>query len=294
MTLRHLRIFCAVYQRGSMSAAAQALFMTQPSVSQAIRELEEHCGTPLFERLGKRLLVTPEGERLYPRACSLIDQFDDLDRALTQAGQRRQLRVGANLTVGYALLHRYLAQVEAAYPDAEIEVYVSRSSDLLARLERNELDLALTESLTGWPDYLQYPFHDDRIAAVAHPEHPIFQSVPATAGDLARCRLLLRERGAGVREQFERLMEREGLSARPYWESISTTVLLHAARRGEGVAVLAWELVREALGQYPDTLREVPVDGLDFHRQLVLVVHRKKYRSELMQAMAQTVLGHLL
>ena len=294
MTLRHLRIFCAVCQHGSMSAAAQALFMTQPSVSQAIRELEAHCGTPLFERLGKRLPLTPAGEALYPRACAMLEEFDDLERDLAQSGQRQQLRIGANLTVGNALLHRYLNRLEALYPHAEIQVYVSRSSELMERLERNQLDLALTEQLGGWPDYLQYPFHEDRIVAVSHPEHPIFRSLPATAAQLAGQRLLLRERGAGVREQFERLMAQSGYACRPYWESISNTVLIHAAERREGVAVLAWELVREALESSPDRLREVPVTGLDFHRQLVFVLHRKKYRSVMIQAMAEIVLGRRL
>ncbi|MGM9537785.1 MAG: LysR family transcriptional regulator, partial [Candidatus Onthomonas sp.] len=143
MTLRHLRIFCAVLEQGSMSAAAQSLFMTQPSVSQAIRELEQHYSCVLFERMGRRLAVTPAGERLYPRARALVEQFEELERAQSQEGQRQLLRIGANLTVGSALLHDYLAQLERRCPGAEIQVYVSRSADLIQRLNENRLDLAL-------------------------------------------------------------------------------------------------------------------------------------------------------
>lgn len=291
MTLRHLRIFCAVLEQGSMSAAAQSLFMTQPSVSQAIRELEQHYGCVLFERMGRRLAVTPAGERLYPRARALVEQFEELEQAQSREGQRQLLRIGANLTVGSALLHDYLARLEQRCPGAEIQVYVSRSADLIQRLNENRLDLALTEALSDQPDYFQIPFCQDRILAAAHPEHPIFQLERVTPEALAAQRLLLRERGAGVREQFQRLMEARGLACRPYWESVSSTVLIHAAQRKEGVAILPYQLAREALETHPELLREVPVAELDFRRQLVLICHRKKYISRMMSLLGEIILG---
>lgn len=294
MTLRHLRIFCAVRERGSMSAAAQALFLTQPTVSQAIRELEAHYSCVLFERLGRRLTLTPAGERLYPKARALVEQFDELERTQSQEGQRQLLRIGANLTVGSALLHDYLAKLERSCPGAEIQVYVSRSSDLIQRLNQNQLDLALTEELLGQPDYIQLPFYQDRILAAAHPEHPIFQLETVTPEALAAQRLLLRERGAGVREQFQRLMEARGLPCKPYWESVSSTVLIHAAQRKEGVAILPYQLARDALEDHPQLLQEVPVSGLDFRRKLVLLYHRRKYISDMMERLAEIVLGQPL
>lgn len=291
MTLRHLRIFCAVLEQGSMSAAAQSLFMTQPSVSQAIRELEQHYGCVLFERMGRRLAVTPAGERLYPRARALVEQFEELEQAQSREGQRQLLRIGANLTVGSALLHDYLARLEQRCPGAEIQVYVSRSADLIQRLNENRLDLALTEALADQPDYFQIPFCQDRILAAAHPAHPVFQLDRVTPEALAAQRLLLRERGAGVREQFQRLMEARGLACRPYWESVSSTVLIHAAQRKEGVAILPYQLAREALETHPELLREVPVAELDFRRQLVLICHRKKYISRMMSLLVEIILG---
>ena len=291
MTLRHLRIFCAVLEQGSMSAAAQSLFMTQPSVSQAIRELEQHYGCVLFERMGRRLAVTPAGERLYPRARALVEQFEELEQAQSREGQRQLLRIGANLTVGSALLHDYLARLEQRCPGAEIQVYVSRSADLIQRLNENRLDLALTEALADQPDYFQIPFCQDRILAAAHPAHPVFQLERVTPEALAAQRLLLRERGAGVREQFQRLMEARGLACRPYWESVSSTVLIHAAQRKEGVAILPYQLAREALETHPELLREVPVAELDFRRQLVLICHRKKYISRMMSLLGEIILG---
>lgn len=289
VTLRHLRIFCAVCERGSMSAAAQSLFMAQPSVSQAVRELEEHYGTLLFERLGRRLALTPAGERLYPRARAMVDQFDELERETARDCQPQVLRIGANLTVGCALLHSFLNRLEAEYPQAELRVYVSRSSDLLERLEGNRLDVALTEALPGQPNYIQLHFAQDRILAAAHPEHPIFQHIPATAEALSQTRLLLRERGSGVREQFQRLMEQAGCPCEPYWESVSSTVLIRAAREQEGVTVLPYQLAREALETHPDSFREVPVQGMDFHRELVLLYHRDKYVSHLMGRLIKLV-----
>ena len=90
MTTRHLKIFLNVYITGSMPAAAQKLYMTQPSVSQAIRELEEHYGVPLFERLYRKLYPTQAGKQLFLYAEKFLGMFDDME-ATMQADALPQL-----------------------------------------------------------------------------------------------------------------------------------------------------------------------------------------------------------
>ena len=79
MTIRHLKIFLAVAETGKMSEAAARLYISQPTVSQAIRELEEHYGTHLFERLSKKLYITPAGKELYAGALKAVREFDQLE-----------------------------------------------------------------------------------------------------------------------------------------------------------------------------------------------------------------------
>ena len=82
MTLRHLRIFAAVVDNGTMHAAAEKLFISQPTITQTVKELEEHYGCLLFERFGKRLVITPAGQELLEHARSLLAEFDRLEQAM--------------------------------------------------------------------------------------------------------------------------------------------------------------------------------------------------------------------
>lgn len=103
MTIRHLTVFVAVAEQGSMSAAAKHLYISQPTVSQAIRELENHYNGLLFERLGKKLYLTDRGKLLLPHAREMIRQFQQLEELMQNQGQSSTLKLGSTLTVGTCL-----------------------------------------------------------------------------------------------------------------------------------------------------------------------------------------------
>ena len=97
MTIRHLNIFVAVADFGSMSAAASHLYLSQPTVSQAIRELEKHYNGLLFERLGKKLYLTERGKLLLSRARELVHQFEETEELMLNQGQSPNLKLGQRL-----------------------------------------------------------------------------------------------------------------------------------------------------------------------------------------------------
>ena len=103
MTLRHLTIFLTVAQQGSMSGAARALYLSQPTVSQDIGELEKHYNGLLFERLGKKLYLTDRGKLLLPHAEQLVQQFRQVEELMLNQGQSSTLKLGSTITVGTCL-----------------------------------------------------------------------------------------------------------------------------------------------------------------------------------------------
>ena len=105
MTIRHLRIFEAVAREGSMNRAAARLYLSQPTVSKAVKELEEYYGVRLFERLSQRLYITREGELLLSYARQVLEGFDRMERALRRPDRPQELRVGCSVTVGTALIN---------------------------------------------------------------------------------------------------------------------------------------------------------------------------------------------
>lgn len=119
MTIRHLKIFLAVAETGKMSEAAARLYISQPTVSQAIRELEDHYGTRLFERLSKKLYITPAGKELYGGALKAVREFDQLEQNMKEGSLREVLRLGASITVGTCLIPALLKDFEGAMPQVE-------------------------------------------------------------------------------------------------------------------------------------------------------------------------------
>ena len=99
MTIRHLNIFLAVAEYGTMSAAAEHLYLSQPTVSQAVRELEQHYNCLLFERLGKKLYLTDQGRLLLDKSQEVVMQFRELEELMWNQGQTPVLKLGSTLTV---------------------------------------------------------------------------------------------------------------------------------------------------------------------------------------------------
>ena len=104
MTIRHLKIFLTVAETGKMSMAAEQLYITQPSVSQAVRELEDHYQILLFERLSKKLYITEDGKKLYVTAKQLVTQFENLEESMRKENRREKIRIGGTVTLGSGLL----------------------------------------------------------------------------------------------------------------------------------------------------------------------------------------------
>lgn len=112
MTLRHLEIFLAVAETGSMRKAAEGLYISQPTVSGAIREIEAEYDVLLFERLNQRLFITPEGRQLTIYAREILSLFHEMEYTLRHSSDHAILRIGATLTVGTCVLPEILRQLE--------------------------------------------------------------------------------------------------------------------------------------------------------------------------------------
>ena len=281
MTIRHLKIFIAVYNERNMTAAANKLFITQPSVSQAIKELENYYGVELFERISNKLYVTESGKKVYQYAKNIMKLFDELEDGLKENAVKKKLIVGANYTVGAVLIHKYIKNFNSLYPNSEIRVIVNKASILKEMLRKNELDLALIEETKNESDFIEDSFYNDRIVVVADPEHPLFQKNEVTAYDIVNEHLLLREKGAGVRNLFELKMNQIGLVIEPYWESTSTTALINAAEDKIGIAVLPFELVKDHITS--GSLKELKVKNMDFSRKLIIMYHKDKFLTSAMK-----------
>jgi DNA-binding transcriptional LysR family regulator len=154
MTIRHLRIFIEVVINGSMSAAASKLYISQPTVSQAIRELEEHYGVLLFNRLNRRLYITDAGEKLFSYAKSVVKQFDQMEEKMLNINQKEKIRIGSTITVGECILSDLINIFAKKEPNIEVYSYVNNTQIIESKLLDSEIDIGIVEGEIKSPDFI--------------------------------------------------------------------------------------------------------------------------------------------
>lgn len=275
MTRKHFTIFVEVCRFLNFSQAAEALNTTQPAVSLAVKELESHYGVALFERMNRRVYLTPAGEALLATAQDVLRGFQEAEETLGQ-GRPLALRVGANVSFGEAGLAQVLGRFRQEHPQVRLRALVANSDKIQSLLAENQLDVGIVDGL-GVSERLraQPLYQEDLVLAAAPGRFP----APATVEELAALPLLLREPGSGLRSSVDRVFSQQGLAPQPLLESTSTAALAQAAKAGLGVAILP-----EALAQRESGLQVETVPEVRFFRQFACALHRQKAPSPALEA----------
>ena len=271
MTIRHLKTFCAVCEEGGITRAAEKLCVAQPSVSQTIGELERYYGVSLFDRVGRRLVLTPEGERLRVKAQEAIASFSEFEEAARDTKARHIIRIGSSVTAGQMVLPRLITAIETTLDRAECRAIADSAAAVEQLVEEGSLDLALVEGSVSRALAAEAVF-SDRLMAVCSAGMKIKNTL--SPSELVSLPLLLRRRGSASRDLFDERLSALGLKAQPKLSSSSNSVLLAAAREGLGVAVLPEALVAADLSA--GRLKEVRIQGLELSRRWFAVRRQDK------------------
>ncbi|MBE6989532.1 MAG: LysR family transcriptional regulator [Ruminococcaceae bacterium] len=275
MTIRHLRIFIAVYQQQNMTRAARELHMTQPTVTRAIQELEDYYGVRLFERINRRLSITEGGRRLYAQAVHIVDSLELLEKELKNWDEVGVLRIGATPTLASTLLPQVLSDFEARHPNLRVRSTVYSGTYLEQALLDNELDLALIEGGIRAEHLLAESFLEDRLILLLPPDDPRRNAAALSLRDLAGSRFLMYESGSMDRSYLEHAFVRQGIPLEIAMESVSTHAIVQAVHMGLGVSFLPESLVRYSVESGFVTTRAVY--DQQFERKCYLVRHENKY-----------------
>lgn len=281
MTLRHLKIFVSVCECGGVTLAAEKLYLAQPSVSLAIRELEEFYDTRLFDRIARRLRLTDSGQKLLSYASHIVSMCDQMEREMRSRDSVGNLRVGSSITIGTCLLPKLVRRFTDEHPCVKVRVTMDNSRQIARLVLENSLDFALVEGVPEEVQLVYEKFLDDELVFVCGNDSPLADRAFVTAEELAQCQFLLREKGSGARELFDSCMLLHHIAVEPLWESISTQAILNAVEQGVGVSVLPLRLAEPSLEQ--GLVRRVRLEGISFDRHFYIVRHKNKYLSVPMQ-----------
>lgn len=283
MTLRHMMIFRTVCETEyNTTRAAEALHMTQPAVSLAIKELEQYYGLRLFDRIGRRLRITDAGKLFLQYATHISELFNDMETGLRDWGTKGILRVGASITIGSQFLPGYVKAFSNLCPGIDVRAIVEQGERLEKKLLENELDCALTEGIVHDTNIVSEAYMEDHLSIICAADKGWQQGQSISMEEFQKQRFLLREPGSGTREVFDRTIAQAGLSITPIWEAMSTTALVNAVINGLGIAVLPHRMILPALRQ--GLIIAVKVQELQFRRNFYITYHKNKFLTEAAKA----------
>ncbi len=244
-----MRLLVEIERRGSLSGAARAIGIGQPSASQHLRLLEAAAGQRLVERNGRGSRLTESGRILAAHAAQALATLGAAEEQLGElAGlQRGTIHLGASTAPGVYLLPGALACFRRDYPEVTVEVEIAGSGEILRRLLAGRIQLAIVGATSADERIVLEPFLDDEIVGIAKPG-----TVPLRDGRIApealrRSMLLVREASSSSRALVERELADAGVQPAGTWELGSSEAIKRAAREGLGVAFLSRYAVLDEL-----------------------------------------------
>lgn len=275
ISLRQLEVFDAVCRLGSVTAAAQAVNLSQSAASQALAELELALDGALFARIGRRLLLNERGEHLRAQAAELLERASTIEATLRGTTVvAPTLRIAASRTVGGYLLPERLAAYLQAQPDARIELAVMNTEAVVDEVASLRAVAGFVEGSVHRADVVAHRWSDDAMIVVAAPSHPLVAQRP-TVKRFAASRWIMRERGSGTREMFEHAAQLAGFVPDVALELGAPQAVVRAVAAGAGLGCMSRLVVGDALRR--GDLVELPAPFLDLRRPLMVVLRRGAY-----------------
>ncbi|GAK13481.1 LysR family transcriptional regulator [Geomicrobium sp. JCM 19039] len=281
MKIHTFELFCLIAEKGSISSAAREAYLTQPSVTKSVRDLEEEFGCLLFNRQQGRISLTEAGKQLYPHARAIVSEFYNSKEAVLFIQQHIQskLRIGASYTLGEYVLPKIISSFKQQSP-GELQLQILNTPDILDLLHADELDLAFVEGEVGGDDFTKEPIATDEIVAIAAPTHPLAARTSLVIDDLYPHHLISREEASGTRRIVEQhLSERMKSPPSPYIELSTTQAVKSAVLSGVGYAFVSRLVVEQEIGH--GAFVHIPIANLSIHRTLWAVKKEKRFEKPL-------------
>ena len=273
LNLDYLKTFVAVVERGSFSAAADHLQLTQPAVSLQIRQLEKSLGTVLIERVGRVARATVAGEELLAHAAGIdaavTSAMSAVSRHATEGKGR--VRIGTGATACIFLLPPILTHLRQRFPNLEITVTTGNTAEIVKAVEDNLLDVGLVTMPVSSRSLYITPVMDDEFVLVAPAGMPLPTRITAAA--LSTRPVILFEPGGNTRRIADEWFARSGTKLRPVMSLGSVEATKAMVGVGLGCAILPELAVRNLA---PGSRTVVRSRSPRLHRKLVAVVRRDK------------------
>jgi DNA-binding transcriptional LysR family regulator len=284
LDLRQVEIFYYVAKFGSFSKAAEALLLTQPTISGHIKALEDSLSLVLFDRLGRGISLTRAGEMLYGYAERLLSTKTAALQSLQelQGGLRGELLIGGSSIPGQYILPTVLGDFKRHYPGITVLLHITDTMQTLDHVVHGETELGLVGAHVPHLQVTYQPFVDDELVLAVPPGHPWAARGTVSLQMLPNEPFIQRERGSGSRLVIEQTLKRHGLepgSLRISAEMGSTEAIKQGIKAGVGISIISRIALADELRAR--SLYAVILQDVAFRRSFYIIRHRMRTLSPL-------------
>jgi DNA-binding transcriptional LysR family regulator len=285
--LRQLEIFVKVAEFGSFSKAAEALYLTQPTVSEHIRTLEDEVGVRLLDRLGRGAAITRAGQLLLSYAQRMLALSREARQAMDgfQGRMSGELLIGASTIPGEYVLPAMIGRFKEKYPDISITLLIGDSQTAVDWVAEGRAELGVVGARLSHRGVDYKELMPDEVVVVVPGTHPWHGRKQIALEELRSEPLLIRERGSGTRAALEGALAEAGMdlgSFRTVGEMGSTQAIKQAVKAGVGVSLVSKRAVEEECKS--GLLWCLRVKDLKVTRSFHLATHKERSRSPLAEA----------
>ena len=289
MNLNQLKIFYLAAKQGSLSAAAESLYITQPAVTKGIQRLQKHYELKLFNRFGKKMALTDAGEVLYKIAESIFEMENQAEESLRDFQQRKRgyIRILASESFGSYYLPFIIDRFSLMNPNVRV------SMDTLP----TELIVEKTATLSNDIGFISYPVPhkklvsreilEDSYQIIVPPGHPFAAKSSIDPADLAGQPLIVHEKESAPRRSIEDYIRRHSISLSIPLELSNNEAIKTAVEEGVGIAVITRRVVSKELRM--GILKAIPLSDPVMKRKFYLIHHKDKYISRSLQSLIEMV-----
>jgi DNA-binding transcriptional LysR family regulator len=271
MTIRQLEVFLAIAHAQSFSRAAERIHLSQPTLSEHMKELEQELGVPLFTRHSRSVSLTEPGRVFEDYATRVVATLAAARHAIAELDglKRGSLVVGASTTPGTYVLPARIAKFRQRYPGITVALRIGNSRAVEERVRDGEVDLAVIGGhVLGPTERCVAAGVVDELQLIVPPSYPVKES-SLTPARLARERLLIREAGSATRQATERALREAGVTLQPAMELDHTETIKRAVMAGLGVAFVSRYAVEDEVRS--GRLRILPVQRMKIRRHFHVI-----------------------
>ena len=285
MNLNQLRIFHVAAKLQSFTLASEHLHLTQPGISKHIKGLEEHYGLRLFDRLGKKVVLTQAGEILFAATGKISNLLNDVGKQIDDLKglSGGKLTLGASFTAGTYILPTILGNYRKKYPDVQIQLDIALSRQISEKVLMNTLDLGFVGHSVYDERLIIKNFFLDELVVIVPADHEWASKKTVWPDELVRQQFILARQGSGTRKSLEEKLKKIGVTLEKTLEFGNTETVKKAVEAGLGISIISGHAIVRELSA--GTLKALSISKADFTRTFSVIHLKDKYLNNAVTAL---------